>query len=165
MKKTDMITVKNQLDTITKMKMIRETAAAYFMENADGETEYAPFLGEAARIAAWASYYLEGVSFTETDSIYESIIADPELMALYRAGNDDFRSAMRIVSDMVAFEQQKLLQKHIAVVSGFDSLLPAIRELITAFTKQIADFDLTALQKLLPEAEEPKTGGTAYGTD
>lgn len=108
------VQVKEKLSVTDKINMTKGLVAGYFIDG-----EYTPYYSEINDIVAFFTYCVDGIEFSEDESIYASVVEDKELMAMYTgSGIPDLRpyklreqldEIYTIVKDMVEFEKQRII--------------------------------------------------------
>lgn len=151
MEKND-VRIKKEFTLSEKIGIIDIVADSYFTEDDDtGEVLYTPYYKEIGLVTAFGIYALEGVTFDEDESIYDSIIKDSEdvfgdsLYKRYLLWLEDIKDILDDIKDMVDFRKAKLLQPK----SELDDMFKAINQVLETANSKLAELDIKGIEKIV----------------
>lgn len=151
MKKND-VRIKKEFTLSEKIGIINIVVDSYFTEDDDtGEVLYTPYYKEIGLVTAFGIYALEGVTFDEDESIYDSIIKDSEddfgdsLYKRYLLWLEDVNVILDDIKDMVDFRKAKLLQPK----SELDDMFKAINQVLETANSKLAELDIKGIEKIV----------------
>ena len=106
--------IKENITLIDKISAIEGITSSYFTNG-----DYTPYYSEISEITAIATYFIEGLEFEDGESIYNSVIADEEVMELIQMFFSNKSNAGKVmnyvkeqVKDKVDFIKKQLIHSH-----------------------------------------------------
>lgn len=130
MKKNN-IKYNENISMIDRIAMIKSIVESCFTENEEtGETLYTPYYRYFSELINFVSYFVMGVTFDDSESMYDAILADKEIMDLY----EEYKQSkiryeiLNEANDIIEFKKLQIIHSE---KSAFDNLLNSINELVT----------------------------------
>ena len=107
------IKIKNSISLEDKIHSIDIMAHSYFQENEYGEAGYTPYLKEVGKVIAIVKYFIEGITFDENESIYDSAVHDTDvkLMVNKVLSSPNFTGLLDDVKDLVEYKKSENIAK------------------------------------------------------
>lgn len=140
------VKVKEYINIEEKVIITNHLIDSYFVKSLDGIIEYTPYMADVALVTAFFLYCINGIEFDEEENIYNSVIADEELMDMYTTTlsvklDDDnhpniklireINSIMRDVADMVEFRKQQIIHDNSILNDKLIEILDMQKEIET----------------------------------